>query len=200
MFRCLNAAKFEYNKGGWFSQPGWWLTSRIGSQSWEVKVFVRLDESAYRQAMDTHESHAVLLGEHSDFVGGKRWINKTNIWMFRGLSYETNEMLDPEEALRRIALIIKREEKRALQADLIIQRLGLETENGGSSDKRRAPIPRDVQIFVWQRDERKCVKCGSNQNLEFDHIIPLAMGGSNTARNLQLLCADCNRSKGANLA
>lgn len=39
----------------------------------------------------------------------------------------------------------------------------------------------------------------SNANLEYDHIVPLAMGGSNTERNLQLLCADCNREKGASL-
>jgi 5-methylcytosine-specific restriction endonuclease McrA len=51
-----------------------------------------------------------------------------------------------------------------------------------------------------QRDEGRCTSCGGNQNLEFDHIIPLSMGGSNTARNLQLLCERCNRAKGGNLA
>lgn len=64
---------------------------------------------------------------------------------------------------------------------------------------RREPISDDVKMFVWQRDGGRCVKCGSSANLEFDHVIPLAMGGSNTARNLQLLCGDCNRAKGASL-
>ncbi|MBN1139724.1 MAG: HNH endonuclease [Anaerolineae bacterium] len=64
----------------------------------------------------------------------------------------------------------------------------------------RSPIPDEVKMFVWRRDGGCCVKCGSRENLEFDHIIPLAMGGSNTARNLQLLCEKCNRSKGAGLA
>jgi 5-methylcytosine-specific restriction endonuclease McrA len=44
------------------------------------------------------------------------------------------------------------------------------------------------------------VKCGSQRSLEFDHIIPVALGGSNTARNIQLLCEGCNRAKGAALS
>ena len=63
----------------------------------------------------------------------------------------------------------------------------------------RPPIPKDVQMFVWQRDGGHCVQCGSNENLEFDHIIPVSMGGSSTARNIQLLCESCNRSKGADI-
>jgi hypothetical protein len=64
---------------------------------------------------------------------------------------------------------------------------------------RREQISEDIQMFVWNRDGGKCVKCGSNQRLEFDHIIPVVMGGSNTARNLQLLCEVCNRQKGGSL-
>ena len=61
---------------------------------------------------------------------------------------------------------------------------------------RREAIPPGVQLFVWQRDEGKCVKCSSRERLEFDHVIPVAEGGSNTARNVQLLCEPCNRGKG----
>jgi len=64
----------------------------------------------------------------------------------------------------------------------------------------REAIPDDVKALVWQRDGGRCVKCESNENLEFDHIIPVSMGGANSARNLQLLCQTCNRQKGGNLA
>jgi len=67
------------------------------------------------------------------------------------------------------------------------------------SVERREPIPDDVKIFVWRRDQGKCVKCGSTKDLEFDHIIPHSKGGSSTARNIQLLCAVCNGIKGPNL-
>lgn len=63
----------------------------------------------------------------------------------------------------------------------------------------RAAIPSAVRREVWRRDEGKCVKCGSRANLEYDHIIPVSRGGSNTARNLELLCESCNRSKSASI-
>jgi len=61
---------------------------------------------------------------------------------------------------------------------------------------RREAIPDSVRMFVWQRDEGRCVKCGSKEKLEFDHIIPVADGGGSTSRNIQLLCETCNRVKG----
>ena len=60
-------------------------------------------------------------------------------------------------------------------------------------------ISDEVKEFVWRRDQAKCVKCGSQDSLEFDHIIPFSRGGSNTARNIQLLCEKCNRSKHDNI-
>ena len=49
---------------------------------------------------------------------------------------------------------------------------------------------------VLLRDKGRCVKCGSRENLEIDHVVPLARGGSNRLENLQLLCRSCNRRKG----
>jgi len=59
----------------------------------------------------------------------------------------------------------------------------------------RAAIPSEVRREVWRRDGGKCVKCGSRENLEYDHIIPVSKGGGNTARNIELLCEACNRAK-----
>ena len=64
---------------------------------------------------------------------------------------------------------------------------------------RREHIPVSVNRLVWRRDQGRCVNCGSNERLEYDHIIPVSKGGSNTARNLQLLCERCNRRKGAGI-
>lgn len=57
-------------------------------------------------------------------------------------------------------------------------------------------IPTAVKLQVWKRDKGKCVKCGSSNNLHFDHDIPYSKGGSSlTAANIQLLCARHNLEK-----
>ncbi|MCW5556106.1 MAG: HNH endonuclease [Verrucomicrobiae bacterium] len=71
----------------------------------------------------------------------------------------------------------------------------LSGDAGARVVERRESIPEEVRIFVWRRDEGRCVKCGSQERLEFDHIIPVSRGGSNTVRNIQLLCEVCNRKK-----
>jgi 5-methylcytosine-specific restriction endonuclease McrA len=61
----------------------------------------------------------------------------------------------------------------------------------------RTPIPERIRAEVWRRDGGRCVECGSQNNLQFDHMIPVSRGGATSAQNLQLLCQKCNRAKGA---
>jgi 5-methylcytosine-specific restriction endonuclease McrA len=68
------------------------------------------------------------------------------------------------------------------------------------SKRRREPIPNNVKRYVWRRDGGRCAECGSKERLEYDHIIPLSKGGSNTERNIQLLCEHHNRSKGSSIS
>ncbi len=81
-----------------------------------------------------------------------------------------------------------------LSPDDVVDYLGLAAPAGddGASSRR---ISADVRRAVWRRDQAQCVECGSRERLEFDHIIPIAKGGSNTERNVQLLCEPCNRKK-----
>jgi hypothetical protein len=59
----------------------------------------------------------------------------------------------------------------------------------------RDSIPQKVRLEVWRRDRGQCARCGRKEKLEFDHIIPVSKGGSNTTRNIELLCEKCNRAK-----
>jgi 5-methylcytosine-specific restriction endonuclease McrA len=64
---------------------------------------------------------------------------------------------------------------------------------------KRERIPEPVRIAVWRRDEGCCARCRSRERLEYDHIIPVDRGGSNTVRNVELLCERCNRAKSNNI-
>jgi hypothetical protein len=121
------------------------------------------------------------------------WSRRT-WWMFKDEFYWEDEGYT---ALEVQALVLKRirdKQKRLKRAKTLIE------QEEVISSARREVISDDIKIFVWRRDEGKCVKCGSKENLEFDHIIPISKGGSNTARNIQILCENCNREKGDSIA
>lgn len=59
----------------------------------------------------------------------------------------------------------------------------------------RIPMPPEVRKFVFERDRHTCQSCGAQTELNVDHIIPLAKGGSNDLSNLQTLCRSCNQRK-----
>ncbi len=63
----------------------------------------------------------------------------------------------------------------------------------------REAIPREVRLAVFERDGGCCARCGARFELQYDHVIPLALGGATTLENLQILCAPCNGRKGASL-
>jgi 5-methylcytosine-specific restriction endonuclease McrA len=67
------------------------------------------------------------------------------------------------------------------------------TRSGDGEPSRH--ISREVRQRVWQRYGGQCVDCGAREYLEFDHIIPVAKGGSNADANIQLLCRRCNLKK-----
>src|SRR5690606_6667311 len=66
--------------------------------------------------------------------------------------------------------------------------------------QRRRLIPASVKREVWKRDGGRCVACGAEDELHFDHIIPYSKGGTSVAaENVQILCARHNLQKGAKI-
>lgn len=75
-----------------------------------------------------------------------------------------------------------------------------ESESKHDLSKRSRYIPPSIRVSVLHRDGYKCVFCGRGAKqveLEVDHILPFSKGGTNEPSNLQTLCFDCNRGKGA---
>lgn len=113
-------------------------------------------------------------------------------WMFRDRIYWEDDGLQSDEVK---ALLVDRERKLRRR----IERAKDLMEADGTGVPRRDPLTEELRREVFRRDGGRCIACGSAELLQFDHIIPVALGGATTPENLQLLCAPCNRDKGASL-
>ena len=61
----------------------------------------------------------------------------------------------------------------------------------------RGKVSNKMRFAIYERDHYRCRICGRRTNdLEIDHIIPIAKGGKSTFDNLQTLCHRCNVKKG----
>jgi hypothetical protein len=121
---------------------------------------------------------------------GEKLSLDTHFWVFKNRVYNEHHDEDFPMPDRELLVIEEYDRERRHFEGLRAKFAKLDT-----SESKRTKIPSEVRIFVWQRDSGRCVECGSNEYLEYDHIIPFSKGGSNTERNIQLLCANCNRLK-----
>jgi HNH endonuclease len=108
------------------------------------------------------------------------------------------ERLDPEELPDHVPTIF-------LEASC--NRLGcicpvfFAAEELNETQKRRRRgryIPFKTKMRVVRRDNHTCQHCGihlRDDEIEFDHIIPISKGGSSDEHNIRLTCYDCNRDK-----
>jgi hypothetical protein len=59
-------------------------------------------------------------------------------------------------------------------------------------------IPFRIKMRVVRRDNYTCQHCGKHlkdNEVEFDHVIAFAKGGSSEEQNIRLTCHDCNADK-----
>lgn len=61
-------------------------------------------------------------------------------------------------------------------------------------------VSKRTRYEVLRRDDHRCRYCGATAptvTLEVDHVIPVALGGSDLPTNLVAACQDCNNGKGS---
>ena len=110
---------------------------------------------------------------------------KSGIWVYNGLF----KLLDAWREDINAREVFK------FKLELIDDIFDLEDKKLVELDHSRI-IPSSVKLAVWKRDKGRCVICGSQDNLHFDHIIPYAKGGSSlVSENIQILCAKHNLEK-----
>ncbi|WP_434744386.1 HNH endonuclease [Streptomyces sp. A-14] len=114
-------------------------------------------------------------------------------WWFQDRFYWENDQLAEDEVF---ALLVTRQQREQQRIDRAMSMVAMGEE---PRVNKRGHTSDDVKQLVWRRDQGRCRVCGSTSELQFDHIIPVAMGGSSEPENLQLLCGPCNRRKGGGL-
>lgn len=160
------------------------------------------EDAAYHQALHADPAYRQAASEFMDRQRLEPQLIKVwGSWAYRGKvlrleSTEPESLRDKETDILLIKHYVLRQERQYERVRREVEALeNIEKLEGVS----REPIPESVRLFVWQRDRGQCVKCSSRERLEFDHVIPIAAGGSSTERNIQLLCEACNRSKGSTI-
>src|SRR6476620_11675004 len=99
-------------------------------------------------------------------------------WAFEDAIWWEDEGLGADDV---VALVRERERRARRRLERAHAALA------GERPARRQPVPREVRRAVF----------GSSFDLQYDHVIPVALGGAGTVENVQLLCAPCNQGKGA---
>jgi 5-methylcytosine-specific restriction endonuclease McrA len=111
-------------------------------------------------------------------------------WLFEDRFYQEDEGLTEHDVLA----LVRERERRARRT---LERAHATLARAGAGTPGRERIPADVRRVVFERDGGRCVECGSDFDLQYDHVIPHSLGGASTAANLQVLCSGCNQRKGA---
>lgn len=147
---------------------------------------VQIDRRRYEQLATARHQKPVSIAQ-----SGPRtwwWFGKAFYWDSGG--YGQRDML---------ALIRDRQRRDTRRLERAHMLLNAEEGHGDPPKSRREAIPREVRRAVFERDGGQCVQCGNAFDIQYDHVLPLALGGASSVENLQLLCGQCNREKGADL-
>jgi 5-methylcytosine-specific restriction endonuclease McrA len=170
-----NNAAFLYDRGFMYRKR-WWFT---GTCCPPVQISHQHREDLLASQIENPTTICAL--------GGRTW------WVFEDQFYWSS---GDYSALDVLALIRERQRNQRAKLDRAHMALRLERE---PRRQRRGQLPRELKRAVWERDGGHCSQCGSAFDLQYDHIIPVAMGGATTLENLQLMCSSCNQRKGSTL-
>jgi hypothetical protein len=120
--------------------------------------------------------------------------DERSYWKYQGKWWVDNEGLGADDVLALITSRQKRSDQTLRRAHSLAS-MAIEP-----TQTPRGHLSAELKQYVWAKYGGACSSCGSNVELQFDHIIPVSLGGATSEENLQILCGPCNRSKGASIA
>lgn len=142
----------------------------------------------------TAEELKASLDQSSDFPVSFVGDGFKTLWRFDWNWYWADEELDADEVH---AILVARRVRAKKSIDRAKSIAGMAVDP--PKNNLRGHIAADLRQVIWMRDGGACTICGSKVELQFDHIIPVSMGGATTEENLQILCGPCNRTKGSSV-
>jgi len=188
-FRILGPLEYDDRLGpGIYNDQRRWCSAIHDLRQKKIRDF--------RKVVDDFRKQQMIEPVQFDAGADTLWAYRNKAVLHDVLPFTFFGSLDSEEILLRVKHCVVQEEaaiekiRREVQAFENFEKL---------SQTRREQISQADRMFVWQRDGGKCTECGSRENLEYDHILPVSRRGSNSRRNIRLLCEFCNRKKGDNL-
>ncbi|MDQ0865708.1 HNH endonuclease [Arthrobacter globiformis] len=179
MLRKADNVSLEHRRGFWTSNGDVIIT--VGRKRYSIGKF---KEQVFLERLAAQMDYPMLITR----INGRRY------WQFQNKFYWESEGLKSSEVH---ALLVMQDQRKRQKIETATRNFALGPAPRIATGRR--PIPEDVKVYVLNRDAGSCRACGSTAEIQYDHIIPLAMGGSNNAENLQILCGPCNRSKSAGL-
>jgi HNH endonuclease len=180
VLRGIENASIEY-RYGWSAKRGH-VRLHLGNKMYNVGRITLEGWSKVKIEQRTYPVKVCTEGERT-------------YWHFQDRFYWENEGLDADEVH---ALLVSEQQRKRGRVERAQAMVAMGMEPQGQA-RRRDVIPDDVKQMVWMRDGGRCRQCGAQAELQFDHIIPVAMGGGSGPENLQILCGPCNRRKSAGL-
>jgi len=168
------------------------LVPHFFSSRGHVRVDVGKKWYEWKKWRLTYEEFGQFLEERED-IPFRFDLGEKTYWLFEDRFYRDSEDLEADE-VKALLLTRQKQQRSRIERAKTISASPTAIQNFGSTRSRTA-ISDDMKLLVWQRDQGRCAKCGSNVELQFDHIIPVSLGGASTPENLQILCGTCNRAK-----
>lgn len=159
------------NAGFWRDRRGFLWGSRIWFGGTGCPP-CRLRPDTYLRLRAWHEH-----GDLPVFVARSR---QRQWWWWRNDFYSESGDYGPEDVAA-LLMMLERDDGQGIEWEL-------EAHLG-------EPIQEDVKRLVYERDMGRCRACGSEEFIQYDHIVPWSLGGGNEAQNIRLLCAECKRSQ-----
>lgn len=171
---------YVVHKPGFFSRKGF-VTIVIGNKATQIGRKRSAAEFAH------HKAAQAFSPVHWTTIGDR------NYYEFQGKFYWDNDGLTVQQVHALLSARLQAQQRKLDRAESML------AMGADRPPQARGHISDEVKQFVWVRDQGRCRNCGATSELQYDHVIPVAMGGSSEAENLQILCGPCNRRKAAGL-